>query len=198
MRRGLVFLDKHMSSPGRDIKHLKVPFGTCRVSGGSREEKRKEQPWSGAQSTAQLCLQERASSSNRWAGPGDTGLNLFVTGGTGSPWALLFQEEKRHQLQIDLPLPSWDQFNIYSRAAPSRIYQQFRQKDVSCVPHHTQTRAQVFLTTFPNQSSATLLDWNSVTALSDGHVCSESKKLFPKKSILSFNFNYLPVQIIGN
>lgn len=64
VRRGLVFLDKHMSSPGRDIKHLKVPFGTCRVSGGSREEKRKEEPWSGAQGTALLCLQERASSSN--------------------------------------------------------------------------------------------------------------------------------------
>lgn len=49
VRRSLVFLDKHMSSPGRDIKHLKVAFGMCRVSGGSREGKRKEQPWSGAQ-----------------------------------------------------------------------------------------------------------------------------------------------------
>lgn len=33
MRRGLIFLDKHMSSPGRDIKHLKVPklFGSAGV-----------------------------------------------------------------------------------------------------------------------------------------------------------------------
>lgn len=58
VRRGLVFLDKHMSSPRRDVKHLKVPFGTCRGSGGSREEKRREEPWSGAQGTAQPCLQE--------------------------------------------------------------------------------------------------------------------------------------------
>lgn len=112
--------------------------------------------------------------------------------------ALLFQGEKRHQLQIDLPLPSWDQFNVYSRAAPSRIYQQFRQKDVSCVPQHTRTQGQAFLIIFPNQSSARPLDRNLLTALSAAHVCSESKKLFPKKSMLGFNFNYLPVQIIGN
>jgi len=29
VRRSLVFLDKHMSSTRRDIKHLKVPFGMC-------------------------------------------------------------------------------------------------------------------------------------------------------------------------
>lgn len=86
-------------------------------------------------------------------------------------------------------LPSWDL---------NRIYQQFGQRYVSSVPQHTRTQAQVFLSTFPNQSSASLLDWNLLTALSDGGVCSESKKLFPKKSILSFNFNYVPVQITGN
>lgn len=57
-------------------------------------------------------------------------------GGTGPLRALFLQGEKGHQLQRDLPLPTWDQFNIYGHAAPSRIYQQFRHRDVSCVPQH--------------------------------------------------------------